>query len=133
MKHLKTSCSTAFTMIEFLFALLILLFCFSLLSNTLHTFTYTGDTTHQDKYALYQMQLLLALSKEVEIIENELHFVYQNEPRYFIYQDEKLILKEGYQLFIQNIDSLIFQNEEGCIYVQYEKQTKKYKCIVSCK
>lgn len=124
----------AFTLIEAIFAVWITMLSIQLLctSFTLLNKNYSTLYKSEDLSFIYQMQLLFALSTEHKINGDMLYMKKGFDEIYFELYDRTLILKDGYQIFLNDVDEVYFEENDGCIYVCY-KRDKWNKEIVGCK
>lgn len=78
------------------------------------------------------MQLLYMLSSNHEIYGDMLYFQYGYDEMYFELMDDTLVLKDGYQVFLNDVKNARFYNKKGCTYIEYERD-KTYEKIIGCK
>jgi len=73
------------------------------------------------------LRKILMLSYDLENNGDSLSFIYKNDD-YELYQtNNRLILKPGTQIILNDIDSAEFINKNGCIYLIYETNGKTYE------
>ncbi|NBK99682.1 MAG: type II secretion system protein [Erysipelotrichia bacterium] len=123
-----------YTLIETLISLLIVSICTLLLSSLLSIILkyeyvlHTGD----DEKSIQQMRILYALSKEHEINGDMLYFTYRYQRMNYTFHNHKLILEDGYQLFLSDLDTAYFTNEKNCFYIHYKRKDKVRKRVIGC-
>lgn len=123
-----------FTLIEMLLALLICSVCTLLYS----TFAYNmkGNDyplyTSDDEIHIHQMRMLFALSKEIQLEGDMLAIHYLQKDLYFVFMDNKLVLQEGYQVFLMDVDDVYFKRRKGCYHLIYKRENKTYERVIGC-
>lgn len=137
MKYLNHYMKTnGYTMVELLFSLMIMSLSITLISSVLTIVPklMNEDERIQDEIALFQIRHMTLLSEELSVSFDTLEMRYLNRD-VVIYQDRNRLIKaEGYQILMQNIESVEFVQEGGCIYMIYEKvnQDEEKKRFITC-
>jgi len=95
-------------------------------------FAYIGNNKFNynevsNEIAMADLRRILMLSYDLENNGDYLSFIYKGD-NYELYQtNNKLILKPGTQIILNDIDSIEFINKNGCIYLIYETKGKTYE------
>jgi len=80
-----------------------------------------------NEIALVDLRKILMLAYDLENNDDSLKFIYKGD-EYELYEtNNKLILKPGTQIFLNDIDSVQFINKNECIYLIYETNGKTYE------
>ena len=123
-----------FTMIEALLSLLCAaLFCI-VLSQTALIIVKSTRVNHEaeDILAIKQLQLILAQSKSLRIVQNELHFIYHQEDFYLTRYKNALVKRKGFEVILQDIDSVRFTRSGSCYHLSYERNHQKKGAVLGC-
>ncbi len=121
MKFMKQE--QGFTMIEALLSLLCAaLFCIVLSQTALIIVI----------LAIKQLQLILAQSKSLRIVQNELHFIYHQEDFYLTRYKNALVKRKGFEVILQDIDSVRFTRSGSCYHLSYERNHQKKGAVLGC-
>ena len=59
-----------------------------------------------------------------------MNFIYKDSERQLSLINGRLLMTPGYQMFLDDIDSLYFMENEGCIVLVSEKDQKEYKAVL---
>ncbi|MCI8850579.1 MAG: ComGF family competence protein [Erysipelotrichaceae bacterium] len=132
MKFMKQE--QGFTMIEALLSLLCAaLFCI-VLSQTALIIVKSTRVNHEaeDILAIKQLQLILAQSKSLRIVQNELHFIYHQEDFYLTRYKNALVKRKGFEVILQDIDSVRFTRSGSCYHLSYERNHQKKGAVLGC-
>lgn len=137
MKYLNHSMKTkGFTLIELLCSLMIISLSILLLTSALTLLPHciVSEETIQDEIALAQLRHMVLLGEDITVSFNILEMRYLNHP-VIIHQDRQRLVKEdGYEILMQNIQSIEFTQEGKCFYLTYEKlqQSEAKKRFITC-
>lgn len=88
---------------------------------------------NEDLMALYQIRLLLVQSTQFSLIDDNLHFSYGGENYYLTFHNYRLVKRDGYEIYMQNLDDLWFEEKEGCYFLNYEREQVHKKTLLTCK
>lgn len=83
-----------------------------------------------DELCLYRLRRMLLIAYDTEIDDNVMSFIYKDSERQLSLLNGRLVMTPGYQMFLDEIDSLYFRENEGCIELVYEKDNKEYKAVL---
>lgn len=83
-----------------------------------------------DEIAMYQLRELLLIAYDIEIDDDEINFTYQDKTFRLSLINNRLILTPGTQIFLDEVDDLYFTQSDGLIYVNYEKDDRKYQKVL---
>lgn len=124
-----------FTLLECIVSLYVVSMAILLLSGVV--LMMKGDTFQsyksEDENSIFNLRRIYMLSEEQRLDGDMLAFRYLNKEMYFLYQDNKLVLKEGYQVYFREVEAAYFTETGDCIYVVYKhKQKKEEKRIIGC-
>lgn len=124
-----------FTLIETIFALLVISFAILLFSLYLKFMRQVNIPMYigEDEVAIRQLRLHYALSSDVYIDDTRLQLQYYGEWIDFHVLQDRLVQSPGYQVYFQDIEWLVFIEEEGCIYVEFKhRKNTQQKAILGC-
>lgn len=85
-----------------------------------------------DEISLHQLRKIMLISYNIENSGDELNFIYHNEDYKLSLVNGRLVLSPGYQVFLNNVDCVSFNENDGVLSLSYlrgddEKQTYLYK------
>ena len=83
-----------------------------------------------DELCLYRLRRILLIAYDVETDDNVMSFIYKDSQRQLSMINGRLVMTPGYQMFLDDIDSLYFRENEGCIELVYEKDNKEYRAVL---
>ena len=117
--------------------LLGLIITITMLPICIEAFIYTSKISFDynqvnDEIALYQLREQLLMSYDMKVNNDELNFIYKNRNYKLSLINNKMILQPGTQIYLNDIDSLCFEEKNGCIYVNYNRGNDEYDRII-CK
>lgn len=123
-----------FTMIEVLLALLGTSLCVLLCTQVAGVVANTtiGNDRVEDEIAVKQLQLILAQS-EIQSVEADMLSFYYHEDifRLVLYKD-KLVKRKGYEVILQNIDELRFEQKNACVFLHYRRGNDVFTAELAC-
>lgn len=124
--------SKGFTLLESVFALWIVSFCLVLLVSCMQLMRNIelSNLYAQDDMALYKIRLMLALSKDVEEVNDNLDFSYENTNYTMYLYEDKIILIPGYQVLLQDVDNMYIEVSNNVYYLVYERENKITKRFI---
>ena len=116
--------NNGFTMIEALFALSICSICILLLCSIASILLKLNIDfrNNDDSIAIYQLRLLLIVSYDFHIDDNQLHYVYAQQEEMLYFHNQRLVRQGGYEIFLQKIDAVKFEKENGCIRLYWKRK-----------
>lgn len=130
---MKYTNKKGFTLVEAIFSLWITVISIMLLTSTLKLLNIDYDSySIEDSNFINQIQLIYALAEDITIDAGMLNYYYNFENMYFEVYNEKLVLKDGYQIFLNDIKDAYFKEEHNCVYLYYERKEWN-KTIIGCK
>ncbi|MEJ8736083.1 prepilin-type N-terminal cleavage/methylation domain-containing protein [Erysipelotrichaceae bacterium HCN-30851] len=123
-----------FTLIEVLIAFTCVLIAILLCMPIISSIAYMQKPSYlsEDRIAIYQLRLLLAQSNDISIKDESLYFLYQKEPQVLQYDRNRLVRKKGYEIFMQSVDDLYFEQREECFYVVWQREKKQKTALLAC-
>ena len=72
----------------------------------------------------------MLLSYDIEVENYTISFIYGESGRNLSMINGRLVLTPGYQMFLDKIDGLHFEEREGLIYICYVKDNKEYEALI---
>lgn len=130
---IKKSIPNGFTMIEALIALfisLIVSFCAVIYLRTCVLFI-NYRPNHQDQFAILQLRQIVAVSKDREVKERTLYMIYEHEEIRIEFDRNRLVKRDGYEILMENIEYAEFFEEDGKIYLRYQKDKKTFSVQIT--
>lgn len=123
-----------FTLSEVLIALTCVLIAILLCMPIISSIAYMQKPSYlsEDRLAIYQLRLLLSQSNDISIKDESLYFLYQKEPQVLQYDRNRLVRKKGYEIFMQSVDDLYFEQREECFYVVWQREKKQKTALLAC-
>lgn len=131
---MKKPASKGYTMLEMLLSLFVFSLSISLLTmvlplmHKLQNFHVAVD----DEIALYQLRHLLLIASEIRCHEDELNFFYLEKEARLILEKNRLVRKDGYVIYMENIKEGSFIQKGDCFYISYEKDAKRKERFLGC-
>ena len=122
-----------FTLIETLLVLLIYSFFISLNSTFLYKLNILSpqEFLAQDLISSYQLRHVFMLSKNINLIEEDLiEFNYFNDERYLKILSDKIVMGEGTVIFFNNIKEGYFEIIKKEIYLYLKRDIEFYKILI---
>lgn len=127
--------SKGFTLIEIVLSMYIISISVMFISAILFIVTTQSLKSYvsEDENSIQNLRRTYVLSENVELDGDMLSFRYLMQDMYFQLIDDKLVLREGYQVYFQNLEYGYFTKEQGCVYVTYKhKKEAEKKRIIGC-
>lgn len=124
-----------FTFVEMTFSLCVTSLSILLLVSGLKILNkYNFESYKSEDYAfIHQMRVLYALSMEPELEGDMLFFKYNNQDMYYENNNGKLILQDGYQVFLNDVEEVYFEKKDNCIYLVYQRESKRVqRSVIGC-
>ena len=83
-----------------------------------------------DEISLFQLRRIMLIAYDIENNHDELDFIYHNKDYSLSLVNNRLILQPGYQVFLNNIDYVSFDQNNGLLNLTYgRKGNEKTTCI----
>ena len=106
-----------------------------LLPLTLISFRLVGNIDFNyedinDEIVLSQLRESLLFIYDLNYSRNELSFRYKGDEFYLSQINDKLILHPGSQIYLMKVDDLYFEDVDGYIYVNYERNNTRKRRIL---
>lgn len=83
-----------------------------------------------DEVALYKLRKIYLISYEQDVEDYCLYFTYGDTDYHLSLVNNRLILQPGTQIFLEDIDSIFFYEEDNCIKLTYQRGNKMYEKII---
>lgn len=123
-----------FTMIE----LLITLLCVSLLSVLCTSLIALIMPLNQPSYeaeddiGLKQLRLILAQANNIQVTPQVLYFEYHGDTYRIEQYQDRLVKRKGFEVLLQNIDAIDFEQSYDCVVMRYERDGKTKEETIAC-
>ena len=89
------------------------------------------DAQLGDELSILQLRRKMIISENIVINGNSISFIIGDTEFTLKYEEHRLYLTPGYQLFLNDIDGLRFKNMDGMIFIDYEKNNKRYERYIA--
>ena len=89
------------------------------------------DAQLGDELSILQLRRKMIISENIVINGNSISFIIGDTEFTLKYEEHRLYLTPGYQLFLNYIDGLRFKNMDGMIFIEYEKNNKRYERYIA--
>ena len=89
------------------------------------------DAQLGDELSILQLRRKMIISENIVINGNSISFIIGDTEFTLKYEEHCLYLTPGYQLFLNDIDGLRFKNMDGMIFIEYEKNNKRYERYIA--
>ena len=80
----------------------------------------------QDEVSALQLRRVLLLSYDLEVHDSWISFTYQERVMELSKGANHVILSPGTQIYFVNVDSCEFSEEDGLLWINYERDGKEY-------
>lgn len=114
-------------MILSLFLLSVTVMLVTPLYRTLISLKNYDSYLYQDEIGIYQLQIALALSKDIEVDEDHITFHNVNGEFELSLVNRKLIAQPGTLDYIHDISSLSFESRDGVIYLIFYRRESRFE------
>ncbi|MBQ2658578.1 MAG: hypothetical protein IJF87_08435 [Erysipelotrichaceae bacterium] len=84
-----------------------------------------------DEIAISQLREQMLICYDLKFSRDVLRFRYKNDDFRLSLVNNMLLLQPGTQIYLNDVDSLYFEKRNGCIYVVYERDGKKYEQVIA--
>lgn len=88
------------------------------------------DPLLQDEIALFQLRKRLILAYDIQYQQNEIRYMYQGREERLSKVNQNLIVQPGTLIFLSQIDDCFFKEENGAVFVIYERDGKTFAKIL---
>ena len=89
------------------------------------------DAQLGDELSILQLRRKMIISENIVINGNSISFIIGDTEFTLKLEEHRLYLTPGYQLFLNDIDGLWFKNIDGMIFIEYEKNNKRYERYIA--
>ena len=89
------------------------------------------DAQLGDELSILQLRRKMIISENIVINGNSISFIIGDTEFTLKYEEHRLYLTPGYQLFLNDIDGLRFKNMDGMIFIEYERNNKRYERYIA--
>ena len=123
----------AFFLKDYLVALIIMLMMFPFIASSFGVISYfkNFDTNLRDMLAIENLKRRMTLIEDVIYDNNSIEFKRFDKVWNLNYKNNKLYLSPGYQLYLDNIDSLHFEIDHNSLYINYVKDNKNFRRAIA--
>lgn len=128
------SSTEGFTLIEVLVALLCISLTTVLLVPCTMILKQLSKPMYQseDRIAIYQLRLLLAQSENLRIQNQMLYFDFAGKENHLELHNRRLVRRSGYEIFLQDVDTLKVREEKGCFHVYWNRKRTQKQALLAC-
>lgn len=121
-------------MIEMLLSLFIFSLSMALLTMSIPLIHRLQDihVDIEDEIALYQLRQLLLYASEIQYNEDELNFFYFEKEASLVLEKNRIVRKDGYVIYMEDIEKSNFTQKGDCFYISYEKNNKRKERFLGC-
>ena len=85
------------------------------------------DPSIGDMLSMEKLKRELILAYDIDLVSNKLTFKIGEDDHVLMYDGSRLYLTPGYQLFLDDVESLCFIKEDDDIYLEYLKAQEEFK------
>lgn len=131
MKHAKSGMIEVRNLIAIYIVLIMLPIAVSIFS-----FCASFDFNYEeinDEVALYKLRKIYLISYEQEVSDDCVYFEYNNKNYELSLINNHLILRPGTQIFLEDIDSIHFYEEDDCLKIEYQRGKDLYEKVIGPK
>ena len=116
--------------------LLGLMICLSMLPLCERAFAFVADIDYSysevyDELSLCQLREVLLIAYDLEADHDCLYFRYKGRDFILHLNNRKLMLQPGSEFFLNDLDELHFEIDDGCIFVSYERNGKRFRRVIA--
>ena len=86
----------------------------------------------EDQIAVLQLRILLAKGDHMQILGKELHFEIAQNKQWLQLHNHRLVKRDGYEIFLKDIDDIAFIEERGCIQLEWKREKKTKSAMLVC-
>ena len=131
MKHLMRNmhyCHKGFILKDYLLSLVIMLMLLPIVISSLKIISHyeINDERIQDEIAIAQLRDKMLLGMDFRVTPTILEYRIGEENWQLIYQNERVYLAPGYQLFLDNVESCLFKQTGNTLFIEYQKDGVTY-------
>ena len=121
-------------MIEMLLSLFIFSLSMALLTMSIPLIHRLQDVhvDIEDEITLYQLRQLLLYASEIQYNEDELNFFYFEKEASLVLEKNRIVRKDGYVIYMEDIEKSYFTQKGDCFYISYEKNNKRKERFLGC-
>ncbi|HIW17970.1 MAG TPA: prepilin-type N-terminal cleavage/methylation domain-containing protein [Candidatus Faecalicoccus intestinipullorum] len=126
---MKRSIKNGFTLIEALLGLLISSIVCVLCVLFLQTAAYIirFEPLHQEQMAILQLRQILACSRDIHVDTAKLTMIYRHDEIRIEQDKNRLVKRDGYEILMEGVDQIHFEEENKDIFIYWTKQGHHYK------
>ena len=122
-----------FTLIEVLFSLSITLLIILSLTPIYQLFSHSKNITRFDEdiyIAAKQVSQYLLGSYYIDLEDGYHYLSFEQKETYLIFDKHRLVKKDGYEIILNNIDSLKFEIKEAMVYMKLRRKERHYYFLI---
>lgn len=134
MKNSKMPINDGFTLIEALLALFIFSLTTLLISASLPVLKKSFEIRFliEDEIGLRQIRRVLLLSDSVICDSQALYFYYLGEDASLEIDGDRVVKRNGYVIYLDDLENAHFSEKDHCIYLNYEKEAVSHSRLLVC-
>ena len=121
-------CHKGFILKDYLLSLVIMLMLLPIVISSLKIISHyeINDERIQDEIAIAQLRDKMLLGMDFRVTPTILEYRIGEENWQLIYQNERVYLAPGYQLFLDNVESCLFKQTGNTLFIEYQKDGVTY-------
>lgn len=123
-----------FTLIEVLVALLCVSLITLLLTQCIRIIKQMSIYQYhsEDRIAVHQLRLLLALAYDFKITNGILYFALSNEEYRLEYHEQRFVRRNGYEIFLQDITMAQIKKKGRCYHLTWKRKNIQKEALLVC-
>lgn len=86
----------------------------------------------EDRIAIHQLRLLLALATKFQIVDGILYFTFVNEENRLEFHNQRLVRRPGYEIFLQDITKVQLIKKGRCYEIEWEREKIQKQALLVC-
>ena len=131
MKHSMKNichCLKGFILKDYLLSLVIMLILLPIVISSLKVISHYKiyDERIQDEIAITQLRDKMLIGVDFSVSPKTIEYRIGEETWQLIYQNERVYLAPGYQLFLDDVESCLFKQTGNTLFIEYQKDGVTY-------
>ena len=82
---------------------------------------------HQNQLAILQLRQIASLSHDIHVENNALVMIYEHEEIRWVQDGNRLVQRDGYEIWMEGIEDVSFQENEDEIYLLWTFNGQRYQ------
>lgn len=123
-----------FTLIETILALFCVMISLVMLTPCIQALkTMSQDfRNNDDRVAVYQLRCMLAQADTFTLENDKLSFFYRGQTTRLEFDRNRLVRRDGYEIFLENIDDVTFYVENSCFHMNWRRGERSHEALLTC-